>query len=75
MTTPQITQCPKCEAAGRQYGELVSFGPTKFRARGFLGFLYAKHVLAMACLKCGHIELILEETQRVRPGSGPTEER
>lgn len=60
MSEPQPTQCPKCGSREREYGELVSFGPTKFRPPGFSGFLNSKRVVAVACLHCGNVELVLE---------------
>jgi predicted nucleic-acid-binding Zn-ribbon protein len=67
MSELQPTQCPKCGSRKRDYGELVSFGETRFRSIGFLH--WGRPVVAIACLHCGNIELVLEEVPIARAES------
>jgi predicted nucleic-acid-binding Zn-ribbon protein len=54
-----LKECPRCGSENLEYGGLVSFGPTKFRTNGWT--LFNKWVDAVACQKCGHIELVLRD--------------
>jgi len=56
-------QCPRCGSENRTYGDLMSFGPTRFRPKGFWTLL-SDSVDAVACQNCGHIELILRPPPR-----------
>jgi predicted nucleic-acid-binding Zn-ribbon protein len=60
MSEPQPTQCPKCGSREREYGRLKGFAHSLFVPRGFWRFTLPKPVMAIACLRCGNIELVLE---------------
>jgi hypothetical protein len=68
MTTTPQTHCPKCASPNREYGILKGFSEVRF----YPGLTIAETVLGkpgemvvgVACLKCGHIELILEKVPR-----------
>jgi predicted nucleic-acid-binding Zn-ribbon protein len=60
MSEPQSTACPKCGSMRREAGKLAGgFGPVRFLPNGFGE--PAKMVAAVACLKCGNVEMVLED--------------
>jgi predicted nucleic-acid-binding Zn-ribbon protein len=63
QTPPQPTPCPKCGSRNRDYGDLIyyAFNPTRFRSWKARFFELSKRVVAIACLDCGNLELVLEE--------------
>jgi predicted nucleic-acid-binding Zn-ribbon protein len=61
MSNVQPTPCPKCGSTDQDTGELthVAFvSGQSFRHP----FGHPTPVLAIACLKCGHIELVLDSS-------------
>jgi predicted nucleic-acid-binding Zn-ribbon protein len=67
MTTTEQTHCLKCGSTTREYGQLTSVGGVAFSSGTTLlkeMFGTPQAIIAIACLKCGHIELILEKVPR-----------
>lgn len=54
--------CPKCGSAERERGKVYEQGTlndVRFKANAAPGLSRKKQVAAVACLKCGYIELYL----------------
>jgi predicted nucleic-acid-binding Zn-ribbon protein len=67
QTHTEQTHCPKCGSTTREYGQLTSVGGVAFTSGTTLlkeMFGTPQAIIAIACLKCGHIELILEKVPR-----------
>jgi ribosomal protein S27E len=52
-----LKECLRCGSENLVYGDLGNWWPTKFRPNGWT--LFHKSVDAVACQKCGHLELVL----------------
>jgi hypothetical protein len=63
MGETSLKQCLRCGSENRTRGNLIDFGTSKFRPKGFWN-LVSSPVDAVACQNCGHIELILEPPPR-----------
>lgn len=66
-TPTEQTHCLKCGSKTREIGQLTSVGGVAFSSGTTLlkeMFGAPQAVIAIACLKCGHIELILEKVPR-----------
>jgi predicted nucleic-acid-binding Zn-ribbon protein len=67
QTNTEQTHCPKCGSTTREYGQLSSVGGVAFTSGTTLlkeMFGTPQAIIAIACLKCGQIELILEKVPR-----------
>ena len=51
-----LKQCPRCASENLEYGHVGNFWPTRFWPNGTFRY---KRIDAVACQKCGHIELVL----------------
>ena len=52
--------CPRCGSSEREFGKLGTNWSLRFRADRAPVFSLNKKVRALACLGCGHVELLLE---------------
>ena len=56
--------CPRCGSSERESGELLVRGSPnqsiRFRPDSASVFSFKKEVRALACLGCGHVELLLD---------------
>ncbi len=65
-----LGHCPRCDSLNREKGMLYRSGTnerSKFRADDAAPLSFKKDVAAVACLKCGFIELYLEEHELEKP--------
>jgi hypothetical protein len=54
MSETFLKQCPRCASEDLEYGDLLD---VRYRPKGWS--LLPKPVDAVACQKCGHLELVL----------------
>lgn len=59
-----MDQCPKCGSTNRQEGAILPRGTlwdVRYQAKGAFVFGFKKEMIALACLSCGHVELLLKD--------------
>jgi hypothetical protein len=66
MPSSEPTPCSKCGSTNRTYGTLKGLSEVKFYTGVTLmdAVIGGDTVIALACLKCGDIELVLEKVPR-----------
>jgi predicted nucleic-acid-binding Zn-ribbon protein len=59
-----MDKCPKCSSTNRKQGEILPRGTlwdVRYQAKDDFLFSFKKKIIALACLSCGHIELLLKD--------------
>ena len=59
-----MDKCPKCGATDREQGAIYQEGTgseVRYQRQGAFPFGFKKEIVALACLSCGHIELLLKD--------------
>jgi len=69
-----VDTCTKCGSVSTERGLLMVKGSTgwdiRFRRHGASRFSRKREVEAVACLACGHVELMLKDPPGERAGGG-----
>ncbi|HWY88960.1 MAG TPA: zinc ribbon domain-containing protein, partial [Gemmataceae bacterium] len=60
----RMDKCPKCGSVHHQQGQLFAKGTlwdVRFQADNAHFLSFKRKLIALACLSCGHIELLLKD--------------
>ena len=56
-----MDKCPKCGSTNREEGDMVTPWTLRYRRKGAFPLSGGKEIVALACLSCGHIELLRKD--------------
>ena len=56
-----MDKCPKCGSTNREEGEMLNVWNVRYRRKRAFPLSSGKEIVALACLSCGHIELLRKD--------------